>query len=627
MANHPEDQLKLLQQRLDRLEDLIQALIQRTHALEKWAFPSSELQSSTGILHPPQIPLSRIEDAVSQEPHPTSAGREAAPQSSEEHEAIYAPAAPQQESLESAIGGNVLNKIGMVAILLGMSYFLKYAIENQWIGETGRVIIGILSGLGFLGWGEVLQRRNYRGYSITVQGGGIAILYFSIFAAFNFYSLLSQLPALFIMILITTTAVVISIRHDSLTLAIFATVGGFLTPSLLSSGRDNQVGLFCYIALLDLGVLSLAYFKNWRGLSLLSFLFTHLVSIAWTLNFYDERKLWRTEGFLTLFFLIFVVTSLLYSFTHRQRTTFWDLWLIAANGVLYFLWTYALFEAQYFHSLGLYAICLAIFYLGIGSFLLRRFSTDSNLSLVLLGLSLTFLTLVIPIQLEKNWISIGWTIEAFALCWVGFHFDNRNIRWGALVVVFLLTVRLLFFDNPSRGGLAGDDTFLVNGRGLTFVVSVLALFAMAHFYRRYSVGLDATEHWLTAGLVVLANFLILFFMTTEVSRYFERDYDLIGNRGLHREIRSRMQLAISGLWGLYSIILVSIGIIRRFRSIRIMAILLFAVTILKVFLSDLQQMERIYRIVASIGLGVLLLAVSMMYQKYRTRINELVLKP
>ena len=450
MANHPEDQLKLLQQRLDRLEDLIQALIQRTHALEKWAFPSSELRSSTGILHTSQVPLPKAEDAGAQEPRPASAGRETPQQLSEGRGTTHASAASQQESLESTIGGNVLNKIGMVAILLGISYFLKYAIENQWIKETGRVIIGILAGLGFLGWGEVLQRRKYRGYSITVQGGGIAILYFSIFAAFNFYSLLSQLPALFIMILITSTAVVISIRHDSLTIAIFATVGGFLTPSLLSSGRDNQVGLFCYIALLDFGVLSLAYFKNWRGLSLLSFLFTHLVSLAWSLSFYDESKLWQTEGFLTLFFLIFVVTSLLYSFTHKQKTTFWDLWLIAANGVLYFLWTYTLFEAQYFHSLGLFTICLAIFYLGIGSSLLRRSSTDSNLSLVLFGLSLTFLTLTIPIQLEKNWISMGWAFEALALCWVGFRFDNRHIRWGRAGLVFLFTVRLLVFNNPSR---------------------------------------------------------------------------------------------------------------------------------------------------------------------------------
>ena len=533
---------------------------------------------------------------------------------------------PNHESLESTIGGNVLNKIGMVAILLGMSYFLKYAIENQWIGEAGRVIIGILAGLSFLGWGEALHRRKYRGYSITVLGGGIAILYFSIFAAFNFYNLLSQLPALCIMVLITTTAVVISVRHDSLTIAFFATVGGFLTPALLSSGKDNQVGLFWYIALLDLGVLSLAYVKNWRGLSLVSFFFTHLVSLAWSLSYYDESKLWRTESFLTLFFLIFAVTSLLYSFTHKQKTTFWDLLLITANGVLYFLWTYALFEAHYFHSLGLYTLCMAIFYLGIGLSLLRRSSIDPNLSLVLLGLSLTFLTLAIPIQLEQNWVSIGWAVEALALCWAGLRFDNRNARWAALVVVFLFTLRLLNYLVSLRGGVARNDAFFFNRHGLTFLFCVLAIFAMAQLYARYSKYLNETERWIESGLVLLANFLILFFMTTEVSQYFERDYYQIGNRGLRREIHSRMQLAISGLWGLYSIILVSIGIIRRFRSIRIMAILLFAATILKVFLSDLQQMEKIYRIVASIGLGVLLLAVSMMYQKYRTRINELVLK-
>ena len=329
MANRPEEQLKELQLRLDRLEDLIQALIQRTHALEKWAFRSTELQSSTGVIPTPEAPPIKFEEGGVHELHPATAGRREPPRAGDAHQIASAAASLQQESLESTIGGNVLNKIGMVAILLGMSYFLKYAIENQWIGETGRVIIGILAGLGFLGWGEVLHRRRYRGYSITVLGGGIAILYFSIFAAFNFYSLLSQFPALCIMVLITTTAVMISVRHDSMTIAVFATVGGFLTPALLSSGKDNQVGLFCYIALLDLGVLSLAYFKNWRGLSLISFFFTHLVSFAWSLSFYDESKLWQTECFLTLFFLIFAVTSLLYSFTHKQKTTFWDLLLIS----------------------------------------------------------------------------------------------------------------------------------------------------------------------------------------------------------------------------------------------------------------------------------------------------------
>ena len=186
MVTRPEEQLKELQLRLDRLEDLIQALIQRTHALEKWVFRSTELQNSTAVKYTPEVPITRIEQAGAPEPRPVSAERGEQASLDGAAKESQTSAAPRQESLESTIGGNVLNKIGMVAILLGMSYFLKYAIENQWIGETARVVIGILAGLGFLIWGEALHRRKYHGYSITVLGGGIGILYFSIFAAFNF---------------------------------------------------------------------------------------------------------------------------------------------------------------------------------------------------------------------------------------------------------------------------------------------------------------------------------------------------------------------------------------------------------------------------------------------------------
>jgi len=626
MGNRTENDVKQLQSRLDRLEELIQILIQRTHALEKQAFPLTEVSSqASGKDRQQALPLKADDVRAQEEASPFVRPLDTPPLLDER--AVTSPTIlPSQESLESTIGGNVLNKTGMVAIILGISYFLKYAIENQWIGETGRVTIGILVGLSFLAWGEYLQRKTYRGYSITVLGGGIAILYFSIFAAFNFYNLLSQLPALFIMVIITATAVVMSVRYDSLTVAVFATVGGFLTPALLSTGRDNQVGLFLYIALLDLGVLSLAYLKNWGGLNVLSFFFTHLVFLAWSISFYNEGKLWRTEFFLTLFFLIFAVISVLYNLTHKQKTTFRDLFLISANGALYFLWTYALFESNYFQYLGLYAVFMAILYLGMGAFSIRRSTGDTNLFLVLLGLSLTFLTLAIPIQLKQNWISIGWAVEAVILCWIGFRLDSRNTRWAALLIVTMVTVRLLVYDSPLRTVLAKECTFIFNRRGLAFLIGVLAVLAMAYLYSCYRKCLSESEQWLIAGLVVLANFMILFFMTTETTQYFERNYYQLEDWGMRRLIRSKMQLAVSALWGIHSIILVTIGILRRFRPIRLLAILLFAVTIFKVFLVDLQEMEKIYRIVASIGLGVILLAVSMMYQKYRAQINDLVLK-
>src|SRR5207237_10032411 len=122
--------------------------------------------------------------------------------------------------------------------------FLKYAFENQWIGPRGRVIIGLGLGLAFLMLGERLRSRGYRHYSHGLSGGGISILYLSIFAAFAFYHLIEQLPAFLLMTLVTTTAVLLAARYDALPIAVLGLIGGFLTPIVLSTGVDNEAGLF-----------------------------------------------------------------------------------------------------------------------------------------------------------------------------------------------------------------------------------------------------------------------------------------------------------------------------------------------------------------------------------------------
>ncbi|MFN8009263.1 MAG: DUF2339 domain-containing protein [Terriglobia bacterium] len=624
MASHSEDALNQLQQRLDRLESLLQALIQRTYSLEKRVFPPPD--ASVAQPHAPSAESASSQTEGTPFRDTKAEAAAASLPSSIPNVRGETATSIQAESLESTIGGNVLNKIGMVAILLGMSYFLKYAIDNRWIGEIGRILIGILVGLGFLGCGVIAHRRKYPVYAITLWGGGIAILYFSIFAAFNFYHLLPQLPALFLMVLITSLAVAMAVNYDSITVAIFATVGGFFTPVLLSTGNDNQVGLFCYILLLDLGVLSLAFFKKWQVLGELSYGLTQLVLLAWASGFYDPSKLWMTELFLTLFFLVFAVLSVLGRLAHPSKSTKRDLILVAANGLFYFLWTDSLFRHLESQQMGLFTAGLALFYFGSGFLLSRRYSHDASLLFVQLGLSVTFLTLAIPLQLSANNVSLGWATEAIFLCWVGFSRNSRFTRWTALIVSGLFTLHLLIYDAPLNKGLERDTPFLWNRTALTFLFCALVLFAMARFYSSHSQTLDPREKGLMATLILLANGLILFFLTMEISRYFKGEAEDVLGSHERRRVFSRMQLAISALWGVYSILLVSIGILARFRSIRVMAIVLFALTILKVFLSDLQQMEKLYRIVASIGLGLLLLGVSMMYQKYRARINEIVLR-
>jgi uncharacterized membrane protein len=492
--------------------------------------------------------------------------------------------------------------------------------------ETGRVMVGVLTGLGFVAWGESLHRKEMCGYAVTILGGGVAILYFSIFAAFSFYHLLDQIPALLLMVLITVATVVMSVRYDSKTIAIFATVGGFMTPALLGTGKDNQNGLFAYILFLDLGVLALAYFKNWRVLNLLAFFLTQLIFVAWNLRFYNSTKLWRTEFWLTAFFFLFAAMSFLYNITHQQKTTFRDLSLITLNGGCYFLWTYGLLESRYSDYLGFYAVLMAAVYVALGSVAYRRAQEDSYLFLVFLGLGLTCLTIAIPVQLKQNWITVGWSVEAAVLTWVGFQLDSSKTRRAALLIVTMVVFRLLFLDSSFNWAFADDFTFLFNKRGMAFSAGILSLFAMAYLYHRNREKLEDIERWLTGGLFIGANLLVLFFLTTEISSSFEASYYRESDYQLKRVIRSRMQLSISALWGFYSIVLVTVGILRRVQPLRLLAILLFAATILKVFFVDLGEMEKIYRIIASIGLGVILLAVSMMYQRYRTQINEFVLK-
>ena len=626
-----EDQLKQLTARLDRLEELVQTQTQRTYALEKRLAEESSSNQAPSPLSPgekslaperaepelaPSVASNGLTEIGQPQPHANPPLASAAPATNP----------PARESMESLIGGNWLNKAGVIAIVLGVAYFLKYAIDSQWIGERGRVVLGILTGLGFLLWGERLQKKHYPAYAIGISGGGIAILYFTLFAAFNFYSVMAQLPAFFLMVLVTTTAVLMALRYDSKAIAFLGIIGGFLTPVMLSTGKDNQVALFSYIALLDLGILALAYFKNWRGLNLLAFGLTQLMFLVWTSTFYIQAKLWRTEFFLTLFFFIFAMMSFLHNFVHQQKTSSRDLFLILLNGAAYFLWTYALLESKYFDYLGFYAVLMAAIYVGQGAFVYQRARQDVYLFLTSLGMGLTFLTLAIPIQLEQNWIAVGWAVEAVVLAWVGFRLGNGKTRLASLLILGLVAIRLLFYDSEFNPGGARYFTFLFNKRSFTFAVGILAIFALAYLYAQHREKLTGLESGVMGGLVVLANFLLLFFLTTEFEHHFEIQYYRTKIYELQRVINSQKQLSVSALWALYSMLLVAIGIARRYQLIRLLAIILFGLTIFKVFLLDLSELEKIYRIISFIGLGIILLTASFMYQKYRNQINDFVLK-
>ena len=208
--------------------------------------------------------------------------------------------------LEALVGGNWLLMIGIFAIVLGCLYFLKLVFDNRWIGDTGRVLIGSLSGLAFLYAGERFQKKEYKLYGQAVAGGGISILYLSLYASFNFYSLLPQVSALFLMALVTTVASLLSARYSSKTLAVLGVLGGILTPYWLSTDTNNQVGLLGYLLILDSGMGWLALWRSWPFLNVLSFIGTVGLFWNWADRFYTRNALWTTEIFLVLFLVLYV---------------------------------------------------------------------------------------------------------------------------------------------------------------------------------------------------------------------------------------------------------------------------------------------------------------------------------
>src|SRR3989344_303931 len=230
----------------------------------------------------------------------------------------------EQKHLESYIGRWFLGIVGIVAVILGTSFFLKYAFENNLIGEVGRVALGVAGGLLFVIAGEVMRSR-YKNYSYILSGGGLGLFYLSIYGAFHYYDLIGQTTAFGFMLAVTAFGVVLSLWADALPLAALAAFGGFLTPFLLSSGVPNDVGLFGYLGILNIGILAVAFFKKWRELTLLGFTATVLNFASWFGAFYEPDKLFFTVGALSVFYAIFLLTGFASNVATRTMSTRGDL--------------------------------------------------------------------------------------------------------------------------------------------------------------------------------------------------------------------------------------------------------------------------------------------------------------
>ncbi|WP_109831015.1 DUF2339 domain-containing protein [Reichenbachiella versicolor] len=348
--------------------------------------------------------------------------------------------------LEKFIGENLLSKIGIVIFVIGMGFLVKLGIDSNVITEGMRVAIGVAIGGGMITLAHYM-RKSFAKFSSVLIGGALAVLYFSIALAFHQYHLINQTAAFLIMVFITSFGVLLSLAYNRSTLAVLAIIGGFGTPFFVSNGSGNISAFFAYILILDIGMLILVYFKKWNIINYIAFCFTFILFIGvFYSKFLGNEEELRITMFanLTCYYIIFFLMSIVYNVRNKKTFKFPEISMLFANTAFYFGFGIQILNGlQHGMYNGLFTLLLAILNFGFAYRLYSRKDVDRNLVFMLIGLVLSFVSLIAPIQLEGNYITLFWAVESCLLLWLSEKSGIKLIRVSSIIISILMAISLL----------------------------------------------------------------------------------------------------------------------------------------------------------------------------------------
>lgn len=380
-------------------------------------------------------------------------------------------------------GGNLVVRVGIIVLFFGVAFLLKYAAERVQLPIEAR-LIGVAIGaivLLALGW---RLRHNRANYALMLQGAGIGVLYLTVFAALRLYYVLPAGGALLLLIGIGAFSAILAISQDSRALAIAGISGGFLAPILTSTGGGSHVLLFGYYALLNAGILAIAWFKAWRLLNLIGFAFTFVIGVLWGVNAYRPEHFASTEPFLILFLLFYVAIAVLYAMRQAPNLKGY------LDGTLVFgtpLIAFGLQAAMVRHTpyaLAYSALALAAFYLALAWVLFqRRRETLRMLVEAFLAIGVVFATLAIPLALDGRWTAATWALEGAGILWVGIR--QQRVLARSFGLLLQLGAGLSFMSaaiHLTDGGMPILNSFYVG----TVILSVAAWFSGSQLHRHES---------------------------------------------------------------------------------------------------------------------------------------------
>ncbi len=364
------------------------------------------------------------------------------------------------QALDWLTGGNPVVKVGLVVLFFGVSFLLKYASDHSLLPVELRMAGAGMLGVALLAVGWRLRHGNPV-YALLVQGGGVGVLYLTIFAAARFLDMIPPLWALILMCAVVVFSGILAVVQNASALAVFGAAGGFLAPILLSTGQGSHVQLFGYYALLNLGVLGIAWYRTWRVLNLLGFACTFGIGALWGARFYSPEYFATTEPFLILFFLMYGIVSILFARAHTgSGRTRLDSALVFGLPLAAFGLQMGLVQDM---EMGAAFSCLglALWYILPLKLLWKKSGGLRLLAEAHLALGVIFLSLAVPMALDASWTASTWALEGAGMIWLGLRQERLVTRvFGLLLQIgaalaFVASLSLWFVHLDSGHLLAG----------------------------------------------------------------------------------------------------------------------------------------------------------------------------
>lgn len=360
---------------------------------------------------------------------------------------------PENVSMEYAVASTWLLRAGIIALVICVAYFLRWSIEEGLLGPAGRVALSIIAGIGMLVGGVWQIDKKYHLLAQGFIGGGLACLYFSMYAAGPLYNLIPITGSFICMIFVTLVAGVLSLKTRSQLIAIFGIIGGFTTPIMLSTGVPHFLVLYSYLLLLGIGILIISHIRQWRLLNYLGFVFTWAI-IFGSLSDYEQEKHFTIV--ITTISLIFVLHSVLvyyYNLIKKQQSTVLEIIHIILNNVFYASTAYNLIINAHGRPWpAVMSISLATFYIAHILLFLKSQTNDRNLLITLIGLAGFFTTWAVPLLAEKETLTICWALQALFFLWVGLKMRSNFLASISYLLYFMVMGRLIIWDMPRNFG-------------------------------------------------------------------------------------------------------------------------------------------------------------------------------